>query len=61
MNKKLLHILVCPVCKGKLDLKGGLFKKGEVRLECARDGLVFPVIDGIPMLNQYDAVKKGSK
>ena len=43
MDKKLLDILVCPICKGKL-----LLKKKE--LICAFDRLAYPIQDGIPVM-----------
>jgi uncharacterized protein YbaR (Trm112 family) len=45
MDKKLLDILVCPVCKGKLayDKKAG-------ELICRLDRLAFPIRDDIPVM-----------
>ena len=43
MDKKLLDILVCPICKGKL-----LLKKKE--LICVFDRLAYPIQDGIPVM-----------
>jgi len=72
MNKKLMKILVCPVCKGRLSHSSAIFgsaifgstmlgsvlrKPGGNQLVCERDGLVFPVEDGVPMLNIHDARK----
>ena len=48
MDKALLDILVCPVCKGKL-----LLKKQE--LICKFDRLAFPVRDGIPVMLEQEA------
>lgn len=45
MDHKLLDIIVCPVCKGRLQLnteKNGLI--------CRADGLVYPIEDGIPIM-----------
>lgn len=50
MNAKLLQILVCPVCKGKL-----LYNKKTAELECGDDRLAFPVRNGVPILLQMDA------
>lgn len=50
MNKKLLHLLACPVCKGEL-----LFNRKKARLECAHDKLLFPVRNGVPILLEMDA------
>ncbi len=48
MDKKLLSILVCPVCKGKL-----LFKNEE--LVCKFDRLAYPLRDGIPVMLEEEA------
>jgi uncharacterized protein len=52
MNKKLLSILVCPLCKGKLK-----YIKKNSELECANDELAFPVRKGVPVLLEMDARK----
>ena len=48
VDKKLLNILVCPLCKGKL-----LEKKEE--LICCFDRLAFPIRDGIPVMLEPEA------
>lgn len=48
MDKKLLDILVCPLCKGKL-----LLKRDE--LICRFDRLAYPVRDGIPVMLEAEA------
>lgn len=48
MDKKLLEILVCPLCKGQL-----LLKKEE--LICAFDRLAYPIRDGIPVMLEQEA------
>ena len=50
MDKKLLDILVCPICKGKLVYKP---KAGE--LICKVDRLAFPIRDGIPVMLEQEA------
>ena len=45
MDKKLLDILVCPVCKGKL-----VYKKEAGELICKVDRLAFPIRDDIPVM-----------
>jgi uncharacterized protein YbaR (Trm112 family) len=50
MDKKLLDILVCPVCKGKL-----IFDKQTPELICKADRLGFPVKDGIPVMLEDEA------
>ncbi|RUR18294.1 Trm112 family protein [Legionella sp. km535] len=48
MDKKLLELLVCPLCKGKL-----IVKKQE--LICKFDRLAFPVRDDIPVMLEHEA------
>lgn len=63
MDKKLLDILVCPLCKGDL-----IYKKEEQELICKADRLAYPIRDEIPVmldgearklsLDEYDALSK---
>lgn len=50
MNKKLLEILVCPLCKGKL-----LLNDAQSELICKFDRLAFPIKDDIPVMLEDDA------
>ena len=50
MDKKLLDILVCPKCKGKLE-----YDKKNKELVCHTDALAFPVRDGIPVMLEEEA------
>lgn len=50
MDKKLLDILVCPVCKGKL-----VYDKKAQELICKLDRLAYPVRDGIPVMLEDEA------
>ena len=50
MQKKLLDILVCPICKGPL-----LYKATQDELICRFDRLAFPVRDGIPVMLETEA------
>ena len=50
MDKKLLDILVCPLCKGKLVY---VRKAGE--LICRADRMAFPIRDGIPVMLKEEA------
>lgn len=45
MDKKLLDILVCPLCKGPL-----YYKKKEQELICKGDRLAYPIRDDIPVM-----------
>jgi uncharacterized protein YbaR (Trm112 family) len=46
VDKRLLELLVCPVCKGPLRLLKGT----NVELLCAADRLAYPVRDDIPVM-----------
>ena len=52
MDKRLLEILVCPVCKGPLRQAA---QGGTVELVCIADRLAYPVRDGIPVMMPEDA------
>jgi len=66
MDRKLLDILVCPLCKGDL-----IYRKDEQELICKADRLAYPVRDEIPVmlevearklsLEEYDALAKKHK
>lgn len=49
-DTKLLEILACPVCKGKLTPT-----KNKDALVCRFDRLRFPIIDSIPVLIETEA------
>ncbi len=53
MNKELMEILVCPVCKGDLELRVDEAQGDEVvqgALLCARCTETYPIQDAIPNL-----------
>jgi len=50
LDIKLLDIIACPLCKGKLS-----YKKKSNELICKFDHLAYPVIDGIPALLKVKA------
>ncbi len=50
MNKKLLDILVCPICKGRLE-----YDRGADELICRACRLAYPVRDGIPVMLEDEA------
>jgi uncharacterized protein YbaR (Trm112 family) len=50
MDKKLLDILVCPLCKGPLT-----YKKDTQELICKPDRLAYPVRDDIPVMLEEEA------
>ncbi len=52
MDKKLLDILVCPVCKGPLH-----YDKAKSELICRADRLAYPIRDDIPVMLEDEARK----
>ena len=50
MDKKLLDILVCPVCKGPL-----LYRAEAQELVCKADHLAYPIRDDIPVMLEEEA------
>lgn len=50
MDKKLLDILVCPVCKGEL-----VYDKKAGELICKLDRLAYPIRDDIPVMLAEEA------
>lgn len=50
MDKKLLDILACPVCKSSL-----VYKKAEQELICKACRLAYPVRDDIPVMLEEEA------
>ncbi|QKT04856.1 Trm112 family protein [Ectothiorhodospiraceae bacterium 2226] len=50
MDKKLLDILACPICKGPLVLK-----KESQELICRADRLAYPIRDDIPVMLEQEA------
>jgi uncharacterized protein YbaR (Trm112 family) len=50
VDRRLLDILVCPVCKGPLR-----FDKARNELVCRIDHLAFPVRNGIPVMLEDEA------
>jgi len=50
VDKKLLEILVCPVCKGILR-----YNKENAELLCKADRLAYPIRDDIPVMLEDEA------
>ncbi len=50
MDKNLLDILACPICKSSL-----IYKKDEQELICKADRLAFPIRDDIPVMLEDEA------
>lgn len=51
---RLIELLVCPLCKGKLALQRDEQQR-PAALACAADRLQFPIRDGIPMMLESEA------
>lgn len=47
MDKRLVDLLVCPLCKGRLLLK-------DEELICRFDRLAYPIRDGIPIMIEQE-------
>jgi uncharacterized protein YbaR (Trm112 family) len=54
MDKQLLDILVCPVCKGEL-----IYLREQRELVCLADKLAYPIRDDIPVMLESEARKLG--
>lgn len=54
LDHRLMTLLVCPLCKGPLEL----LRDGEQRpreLLCPADRLAFPIRDGLPVMLEHEA------
>lgn len=52
MDKRLLDILACPLCKGQL-----IHEKDKRELICKFDRLAYPIRDEIPVMLEKEARK----
>lgn len=50
MDRRLLDILVCPICKGPLK-----YEKTKAELICRADHLAYPIRDDIPVMLEEEA------
>ena len=50
LDKKLLDILACPICKGPL-----VYRREEQDLVCRADRLAYPIRDDIPVMLEEEA------
>ncbi|PMH45000.1 hypothetical protein BCU68_11185 [Vibrio sp. 10N.286.49.B3] len=50
MDHRLIEIVACPVCKGKVT-----FDKENKELICKFDRLAYPIKEGIPVLLEQEA------
>ena len=54
MEVRLLELLVCPLCKGRLEHLRPPQQEAQ-ELVCRADRLAFPVRDGIPVMLESEA------
>ncbi len=52
MDHRMLEIVACPVCKGKL-----IYDAANNELVCKIERLAYPIKDGIPVLLESEARK----
>lgn len=50
MDKKLLDILACPICKQPVE-----YRKEQKELVCKFDKIAYPIRDGIPVMLEEEA------
>lgn len=54
LDHRLVSLLVCPICKGPLDLLRDDDQRPR-ELACRVDGLAFPIRDGMPIMIETEA------
>ena len=54
LDHRLIDLLVCPVCKGPLEMQRNDEQK-PTGLACPADRLAFPIRDGIPVMLESEA------
>ena len=54
MDPRLIELLVCPLCKGPLELQRDEACR-PIELTCRADHLAFPIRDGIPVMLESEA------
>lgn len=54
IDHRLIELLVCPMCKGPLELRRDELNR-ERELVCPADRLGFPIRDGIPVMLEEEA------
>lgn len=55
INKKLLDILACPVCKGKV-----VYVKATQELVCHFDSIAYPIRNDIPIMLEQESRRLSS-
>jgi uncharacterized protein len=59
MDNRLLELLVCPVCRGPLQLHRDERSRPH-ELHCPADRLAFPIRDGLPCMLETEARRLGT-
>ena len=54
LDHRLIDLLVCPVCKGPLQMARDAQQR-PAELQCPADRLAFPIRDGIPVMLEAEA------
>ena len=54
LDHRLIDLLVCPICKGPLQLRRDAEQR-PLDLACPVDRLAFPIRDGIPVMLEGEA------
>jgi uncharacterized protein YbaR (Trm112 family) len=54
LDHRLIDLLVCPVCKGPLEMQRDAEQRPSA-LVCPADRLAFPLRDGIPVMLESEA------
>jgi uncharacterized protein YbaR (Trm112 family) len=54
LDHRLIDLLVCPICKGKLVMLRDALQQ-PTALACGADRLAFPIRDGIPVMLEGEA------
>lgn len=54
LDHRLIDLLVCPLCKSKLNLHRD-DQQRPLELVCPADRLAFPIRDGIPVMLENEA------
>ncbi len=55
LDLRLIDLLVCPLCKGPLQLRRDTEQR-PLDLACTADHLAFPIRDGIPVMLESEAL-----
>lgn len=54
LDHRLIELLVCPICKGALELLRDADQR-PMALACRADRMAFPIRDGIPVMLEGEA------